>query len=192
MAVNAPASPTALETKQRPWWLTLIAGVMAMVVGAVMLWGSLGDKVDLYLLLVQLLGVYWLVVGIMDLVHMFVDHSAWAWKLIMGIISIIAGGYILMYPVASALALPRIFVLVLGIWALIQGCLMLLLAFKGGGWGAGVLGVLGIILGLVLMSNYSSIGWGLSMIWTAALFSLIGGAVMIWRAFQHRSLAAAS
>jgi len=47
---------------------------------------------------------------------MFVDHTAWGWKLFIGLVSIIAGGYILAYPIASALALRWIFVMVLGIW----------------------------------------------------------------------------
>ncbi len=190
MTASAPVSPTALETKQRPWWLTLIAGVTALIVGAVLLWGSTATQVETWLLLVQLLGVYWLVIGIMDLVSMFVDHTAWGWKLVMGVISIVAGGYILMYPVASALALPRIFVLVLGFWALFQGIIMLAMAFKGGGWGAGILGVLGIIFGIVLMANYSVPGMGLSMLWVGAVAGIIGGGVMIVRAFQQRSLTA--
>ena len=40
-----------------------------------------------------------------------------------------------MYPVAAAIALPQVFLLVLGIWALIEGIILLILAFKGGGWG---------------------------------------------------------
>jgi uncharacterized membrane protein HdeD (DUF308 family) len=184
-------SPTSLETTQRPWWLTLIGGVCALVVGAALLWGSLGTKVETWLLLVQMLGVYWLVIGILDLVHMFQDHSAWAWKLIMGIISIVAGSYILMYPIASAMALPRIFVFVLGFWALMQGIIMLVMAFKGGGWGAGVLGALGIIFGFALMANYTMPGMGLSMIWVGAVAGVVGGALMIWKAFQQRSAATA-
>ena len=39
----------------------------------------------------------------------------------MGIISIIAGGYVLMYPIATAILLPKIFILVLGIWGLMYG-----------------------------------------------------------------------
>jgi uncharacterized membrane protein HdeD (DUF308 family) len=187
----ATASPMALETKQRPWWLTLITGVLAVVIGAVLLWGSMFTKVQTWLFLVQLLGIYWLVIGILDLVHMFTDHSGWGWKLFMGIISILAGSYILMYPIASAMALPRIFVFVLGFWAFVQGCIMVALGFKGGGLGAWALGILGIILGFVLMANYTTPGMGLSMLWVGAVAALVGGFVMIYHAFQTRKLAAA-
>lgn len=186
-ATNTQASPMALETKPRAWWVLLVEGIALAIIGAILLWAPAKDKMDTYLLLVELLGIWWLVRGIMDLVMIFVDRTAWGWKLFMGIISIIAGGAILMYPVAAAVALPQIFVLVLGIWALIQGIVMLIMAFRGGGWGAGILGGIGIVLGLILMSDYGSFGMGLAFLWTAAVFAVIGGIVLIVQAFRQRS-----
>jgi uncharacterized membrane protein HdeD (DUF308 family) len=180
------AQATAVPARQRPWWLTLILGITALVVGAVMLFGALTTRAQTYLLLVQLLGIYWLVWGIMELVYMFIDHTAWGWKLFMGIVSIIAGGSILMYPIAAAVALPQIFVLVLGIWALMEGIMLLFLAFRGGGWGAGILGVISIVLGIILMGAYGNLGTGLAMIWAAAIWALIGGVVLIVQAFRTR------
>lgn len=176
-----------VETKQRPWWLTLIAGVLAVIVGAILLWAPAKTKVETYTLLVAILGVYWLVEGIFDLISIFVDHSMWGWKLFIGIISIIAGGAILMYPIAAALTLPKIFVLVLGVWGLIYGVTLLFMAFRGGGWGAGILGVLGIIFGIALMINYTVPGMGLAMLWMVAIFGVIGGILMIFQAFRQRS-----
>lgn len=180
-------SATSLETKQRPWWLSLIIGIFAVIIGAVLLWSPAKTKVDTWFLLISLLGLYWLVTGIFDLVGLFTDRTAWGWKLFMGIISIVAGVYILMYPIASGLALPRIMVLVLGIWGLLQGIVMLIMAFRGGGWAAGILGVLAIIFGGILVANYSMPGAGLSLIWAAALFALIGGVVMIFQSLRGRS-----
>jgi uncharacterized membrane protein HdeD (DUF308 family) len=179
---------TALDTqtKQRPWWLTLITGISAIIVGGVLLWGGLVDKVETYMLLVTFLGVWWLVQGIFDIVAIFMDHSMWGWKLFMGIISIAAGTYILSYPVVSALALPKIFVLVMGIWGLMYGIILLIMAFSGGGWGAGILGVLGIIFGIALTVNYTAPGMGLAMLWTAAVFGVIGGIALIVQAFRQR------
>jgi uncharacterized membrane protein HdeD (DUF308 family) len=178
---------TSLNTKQRPWWLTLVMGITAIVIGAVLLWSPAKTKIETYQLLVALLGVYWLVSGIMDIIYMFVDHTAWGWKLFMGIVSIIAGGYILMYPIAAAVALPRVFVLVLGFWALFEGIILLIMAFRGGGWGAGILGVLGIIFGFILMGSYGSLGSGLAMLWAGAITALVGGVLMVIQAFRTRS-----
>jgi uncharacterized membrane protein HdeD (DUF308 family) len=180
-------SATSLETKQRPWWLSLLGGVIAVIIGAVLLWSPAKTKVDAWMLLIAILGLYWLVTGILELVGLFTDRKAWGWKLFMGIVSIAAGAYILMYPIASALALPRIFVLVLGIWGLMQGIIMLIMAFRGGGWAAGILGVLGIIFGGALIANYSVPGVGVATVWTVGFVALFGGILMIVQAFRTRS-----
>jgi uncharacterized membrane protein HdeD (DUF308 family) len=181
------ASATSFETKDRAWWLVLIEGIAAVVIGAILLWAPAKTKVDTYQVLVALLGLYWVISGILVLVNMFMDHTAWGWKLFMGIISILAGGYILMYPIASALALPKIFVLMLGIWGLMEGILYLVLAFRGGGWGVGILGGLLILLGIYLVVNWAALGMGLAMLWAAAITALIGGVLMIVQAFRQRS-----
>jgi len=181
------ATAVQAKTNQRPWWLTLISGILATVIGAVLLWSPAKTKVDTYMLLVTFLGIWWMIQGILDIIHIFTDHSMWGWKLFIGIVSIAAGFYILSYPIASAIALPKIFVLVLGIWGLMYGFILLFMAFQGGGWGAGILGVLGIIFGLALMANYYVLGMGLSMLWTAAVFAFVGGIFMIFQAFRQRS-----
>ena len=180
------ASATALESKARPWGFLLIQGILMVIIGAILLWAAPRQKVDTYLVLVSLLGIYWIISGVLDLVHMFTDHSGWGWKLFMGLISILAGFYIYSYPIAAGIALPKIFVLVLGIWGLMQGTVALVLGFKGGGWGLVVLGIIGIVFGFILIANYSVPGMGLSMLWVAAVWAFIGGFFVIYRALQQR------
>ena len=186
------ASAASFKTKDRPWWLLLIEGILIASVGAILLFADkTGTKIEVYVVLVVLLGFYWLFRGIMDLVSMFVDHTAWGWKLFMGIVGILAGGYILVHPALSAAVLPQIMVLVLGIWGLMQGIIMLIMAFQGGGWGAGILGALAILFGLLLIGEYGELFTGLVMLWTAAIFALVGGIAMcvkaIMQAMQRRS-----
>jgi uncharacterized membrane protein HdeD (DUF308 family) len=183
------ASATSVQTKQRPWWLTLILGIAAVAVGAIMLWGTIETRVQTYVFLVKALGLYWVIWGILELVYMFIDHTAWGWKLFMGVISLIAGGSILMYPVAAAIALPQVFLLVLGIWALMEGIILLFMAFRGGGWGAGILAVISIVLGLIMIGNYGAPGAGLAMLWAGAIWAFIGGFVLIVQAFRSRKAA---
>ncbi len=178
---------TAVQTRpQRPWWLTLILGISAIIVGGLLLWGTLVTQIRTYFLLVEVLGIWWLVDGIFDIVALFIDHTAWGWRLFIGIVSIIAGGYILMYPVLVGLELPQLFVLVLGLWGVVKGLVLFFLAFKGGGWAAGVMGAITLIFGCILVANYSVPGWGLSLVWVAAVFAFIGGFFMVYRAFQQR------
>ncbi len=184
---TSAASATSIETHPRPWWLTLIEGSILVVIGMVMLWSPAKTQIRTWQLIVELLGIYWLIRGILDIVSMFTDHTAWGWKLFIGIVSIIAGGYILMYPAASALVLPQVFSLALGIWALVEGIIMLAMAFRGGGWGVGILGGVGILLGLVLIGSYGDFGMGLAFLWTAAVFALVGGIVLIIQSFRARA-----
>ena len=138
------ATATDVQVRQRPWWLTLIGGVAAVILGGLLLWGGLGVRVQVYMLVVYFIGFYWFVSGIFELVYMFVDHSMWGWKLFMGIVGIWAGGYVITNPILSAVALPKIAVLVLGIYGIMYGIILIVMAFKGGGWGAGLLGALGL------------------------------------------------
>jgi uncharacterized membrane protein HdeD (DUF308 family) len=187
MTTAAPmdmSTATEMDTKPHPMWKTLITGIMAVLVGAILLWGTAVTKIQTYTLLVQLLGVWWLVVGVLDIVHIFTDRTAWGWKLFMGIISILAGTAILTYPIAAAVQLPIIFVWVLGFWGLFYGIILLINAFRGAGWGAGILGVVSIALGGFLLANYSAPGMGLAFLWSAAVLAIIGGIALIVQAFR--------
>ena len=42
---------TTMETKQRPWWAMLAGGVIAVIVGAVMLWAPAKTAASAWLLL---------------------------------------------------------------------------------------------------------------------------------------------
>ncbi len=180
------SSAMSLETKRRPWWLTLILGIMAVLFGAVLLWAPVKEKVEAYQLLVAIFGIYFLVDGFASLVSIFVDHTAWGWKLFIGIVSIVLGWYVLAYPIAAGVALPRAMVLVLGLWGIIEGIVLLVLAFRGGGWGAGILGIIWLALGGILLADYGSLGSGLAMIWAGAFVGLFGGILMIFQAFRDR------
>jgi uncharacterized membrane protein HdeD (DUF308 family) len=186
MTATTQVDPIAMETKPRPWWAPLIMGIAALVIGAILLWAPAKTKVETYTLLVALLGLWWLVSGVLDIVYIFFDKTAWGWKLFMGIVGILAGGAILVYPIAAALTLPRVFTLVLGIWGLFYGMILLINAFRGAGWGAGLLGVLGLIFGGILIANYTTPGMGLSFLWAAAVMAVIGGIALIVQAFRMR------
>jgi uncharacterized membrane protein HdeD (DUF308 family) len=135
--------------------------------------------------LIQFLGIYWLIKGIFDIVSMFIDHRQWGWKLFGGILGIIAGIVILQHPLWSAILVPATLVWLLGFFGIVMGCISLFQAFKGAGWGVGILGVLSIIFGLYLLAN--TLISTLSLPWVVGIFALIGGVVAIWNSFKVRS-----
>ena len=171
------------ETKQTPWWLILMGGILNIVVGVLLL----SAPIKTTFVLVLALGFYWIVGGIFTLVGMFVDRTAWGWKLFMGLLSIAAGTVILRYPLISAVTIPSVIVLMLGIQGVIVGIIGLIMAFKGGGWGSGILGALSIVFGVILMANFSSPGMVLTLVWVAGIFAMVGGLFQIVHAFQQRA-----
>jgi uncharacterized membrane protein HdeD (DUF308 family) len=170
------------ETEQSPWWLILMAGVLNLIVGILLL----ANPAKTAIALAWVLGLYWFVQGILILVAMFLDHSAWGWKLFMGILGILAGIVVMRHPIASALVVPSILVLLLGIQGLVMGGISLVLAFRGGGWGAGILGALSMLFGIILILNYANLTTVLTFIWIAAILAIAGGIVQIIVAFQQR------
>jgi uncharacterized membrane protein HdeD (DUF308 family) len=170
------------ETKQYPWWLLLMGGALNLIVGILLL----TNPAKTVTAFVWVMGIYWFVQGIFVLVAMFIDHSAWGWKLFMGLLGIAAGIAVLRHPVASAAIMPMILVLMLGIQGLIMGTISLVMAFKGGGWGAGILGVISIFFGLILIGNYANLATVVTFIWVAAMFALVSGFVQIVQAFGQR------
>ena len=173
----------SFETKQTPWWLILMGGILNVAVGLLLL----TSPVKSVFTLVVMLGFYWIFAGIFTLVGMFVDHSGWGWKLFSGLLSIMAGILILRYPLASTLTVPAIMILILGIQGIIVGIISLVMAFKGGGLGAGILGVLSIVFGGILFANYTSPAMILTFVWVTAIFALIGGVAQIFQAFAARA-----
>src|SRR5512138_2912475 len=95
MATTMTATNAAQgTTKERPWWHTLCNGILALVIGGVLLWAPAKTQVNTYLLLVTFLGFYWMIEGVFGLVSISVDNTMWGWKLFVGLISLWAGGYI--------------------------------------------------------------------------------------------------
>ena len=174
---------TAVPTKQTPWWLILLGGIVSIILGILLLTVPVKTVVSL----VFVLGFYWILSGIFTLVGMFVDHTAWGWKLFTGLLSIIAGIVVLRYPLISAATIPLLIILFLGIQGLIVGVVMLVMAFTGGGWGSGILGVLSIIFGLVLIANWSSLASIVALVTVTAIFLLVGGIAQIFQSFRQRT-----
>ena len=165
-----------------PWWLVLLEGIALVILGLLLL----TDPAATTVVLIQFLGIYWLVKGIFVLVSMFIDHRQWGWKLFSGILGIIAGILILQHPLWSAILVPATLVWLLGFFGIIMGVISLFQAFTGAGWGVGVLGVLSIIFGLYLLAN--TLISTLSVPWVVGIFALIGGVVAIWNSFKVRSV----
>ena len=163
-----------------PWWLVLLEGIAAVIIGLFLL---TAPGATLFVL-IQVLGIFWLVGGIFRIIGIFIDTSLWGWKLIGGVLGILAGIVVLQHPIWSTLLVPEIYVIILGIQGLLLGGVTLVTAFQGEGWGVGILGVLSILFGLVLLFN-PWIGVAVLPLLLGA-FGIVGGIAAIVAAFRMR------
>jgi uncharacterized membrane protein HdeD (DUF308 family) len=174
-------SAESTEGTPIPWWLILLEGIAAVIIGLFLL---TAPGITL-VFLVQVTGFFWLIGGIFRIVSIFVDASLWGWKLLGGVIGVLAGLVVLQHPLWSTLLVPGILVVILGIEGIILGGTSLVLAFQGGGWGSGILGALSIVLGIVLLLNPLFIGIAVLPFVLGAL-SLVGAIAAIVWAFVAR------
>jgi hypothetical protein len=118
-----------------PWWLVLLQGILSILVG-MMLLTTPGSAM---IVLVRLLGWYWLIKGIFSLTAIFHPEakSHRGWLIFSSLISIVAGFAVLDHPLISAVFVPAVLVTFVGIAGLLIGFNDLFAFFRGAGWGNG-------------------------------------------------------
>jgi len=99
-----------------------IIGVLAVIVGFTLLRTPF-QSVEV---LIFVLGVFWLVQGIMTFVAAFSVKQGRNWGIFIGILGVLAGIVILAYPIDSALTLAFIG----GIWLVILGIMQIVAGFQ--------------------------------------------------------------
>ena len=174
-AVNAP------KVKLVPWWLVLIEGVLLIIIGIFLLTNPATTVVTI----VSVLGIYWLISGIFNIIKIFFDSSMWGWKLFAGIVGIIAGWFLIQNPIGGSVVVSATTVILLGLFGIFIGIVNIIQAFKGAGWGTGILGVISIILGVILLANRFLFTFSLP--WALGIMAIIGGIIAIFNSFRIRS-----
>ena len=175
---TATATAKSPQTYSVPWWLVLLQGIAGVVIGLLLLITPLKTTA----FLVQFLGIYWFVSGIFGIVSLFIDSTHWGWKLFSGLLGILAGILILQHPLWSTVLVPATLVIILGIEGLIIGIVNLIHAFRGGGWGIGILGALSIVFGLILLANIFVSA--VTLPYVAGVFGVVGGIIAIFYSFK--------
>ncbi len=174
------ASVMEKETEAVPWWLILIEGIALVILGILLLLKPGMTS----LIFIQFLGLYWLIGGIFKIVSIFLDHSMWGWKLVAGILGIIAGIIVINHPLWSPVVILSTLVILLGIQGILYGGIGIFQAFKGAGWGAGILGALSIFFGIYLLANIGAAT--LALPWVLGILALVGGIAAIVVAFRQK------
>ena len=102
--------------------LVAITGVLSIIVG----WALLRSPFQSVEVFIFVLGIFWLVQGIMTFVSAFAFREGRGWRIFSGILGIIAGIVILTYPISSAVTLAVLG----GIWLVILGITQIVAGFQ--------------------------------------------------------------
>ena len=168
------------EQKSVPWWLVLIEGIALILIGGFLLTST--GKATIFI--IQVMGFYWIISGIFQLISLFMDHTAWGWKLFAGIISILAGMVVVGQPLMSTVVVLSVAIIILGIQGIVYGGIGIYQAFKGAGWGAGILGAISMLFGIILLSNTLIVAATLP--WVLGIFAIVGGIFAVVAAFKMK------
>jgi uncharacterized membrane protein HdeD (DUF308 family) len=104
--------------------LLMILGIFSVIVGVL----ALQNIVQTVAVLVLLLGAYWIVHGIIEVVVAIADRTTphRGFQIMAGVIGVVAGIVVLSYPISSIFTLA----VILGIWLSVYGVMLMVLAFR--------------------------------------------------------------
>ena len=170
------------QVKLPPWWLVLIEGILLIIIGIFFFVSPYQTLVTA----VWVLGLYWLIRGVLDLVSLLWDRSMWGWKIFAGVLGLIAGWILIQQPLAGSLVLSTTLVWMLAFIGLFIGISSLIRGFKGAGWGTLILGVIEIVLSIILLMNAGGAASWMPLVLGG--LAILGGILAIISSFGLRSV----
>lgn len=171
------------------WWVYLLQGVLAIIIG----WMLLANPVQTVVAVVVTLGLYWLISGVLEIVFSLFDinkkDSHWGLRLFGGIIGLIAGLFVVNNPLIASVVTPVMLMYIIAFTFIINGVIYMVMGGKEEGaswtWGTFFLGILYLILGFVLLSSPTLVSVS-SVVMASALLAMFTGVVQIFVAFKIR------
>jgi len=166
------------------WWLILLRGVLAIIIGVI----AFAAPVATMLSLVLLFSAYMLVDGVFAIVAAVRAARArerWGLLVLEGVVSIATGVLAFLWPGITVIA----YVLLIAAWAVVTGALMLAAAFRlkldHGRWWLVLGGIASLIYG-VLLAIAPLIG-AIVLTWWFGAYALVFGVFMLILAFRLRA-----
>jgi uncharacterized membrane protein HdeD (DUF308 family) len=157
-----------------PWWLLAMQGGSAVLLGVLLLPSSSSGEEAL----AAALGLYWLVAGVLALVRAFMDHGAWAVKLLTAALGVLAAASVVV-STGSAGPLWGLGLLGVGI-----GSAHLAEAFYEGSYALRALGMLSVLLGM--LAAFSPLGPWAALPTAAGVLALGVGVVAVVSSVSSR------
>jgi len=176
-----------LESLARNWWLTALRGLLALILGVVMLFFPIPS----ILFLVIFFGAYALVDGIFAVVVSLMSaahHKPRWWLFVEGLLGILVGVAVFAWPAITAMVLLYL----IAFWALVTGIFEII--FSAATWKALpnnwlwlLSGILSVLLGAIMIA-YPGTG-ALAVVFFIAIYLIMFGVVLMALGFTLKGKA---
>ena len=176
-----------LETMVKRWWLISLRGLVALVLGIVLL---VLDPLAAAELLILFFGIYALVDGIIALVVGIINrppHRDRGWLIAEGIIGILAGIAILLAPMLAGI----IIIYFIAFWALLTGILEMIFSiaewkYIPGAWMILVTGIISVLLGGLILANV--VAGAVLLVIIVAVYLVLFGLLLMLLGFSLKNI----
>jgi uncharacterized membrane protein HdeD (DUF308 family) len=190
MSTTDASSPVFRQLQRNGFQFLLWRGIVAVIAGILFLVWPFGSA--------TVFGIFigaWLVVDGLVSSGLAVDlkktGAPWGWTLADGVIGIIAGILVILFPASFAIVSAFFILGFMALGLVFQGVLQLSVpAALRSGWSvtAGVINIiLGVVLGVLAVTNPVDNVWSLA--WLAGIAALVIGVFLIWLSFKVRNAA---
>ncbi len=174
------------------WWLVLLRGVFAIILGILAFVWPVATAVAF----VWVFAFYAVIDGIVNIMQAISTRRTdrtWGWLLTIGIVGVIAGIVVMIFPAAAAGFTLLVLLWIVAIWAIVSGIFGIPAAASIASGGAKALGIVfsvleilfGILLVILLFTTPQSALIGL--IYVLGAYAVIAGIVLVIVAFQARA-----
>jgi len=178
-------------------WLVLLRGVFAVILGVLAFVWPVATAVAF----VWVFAIYAIVDGVVNIVQAVSTRKTdptWGWLLTIGVVGLIAGIVVMIFPAAAGALALLVLLWIVAIWAIVSGIFGIPAAASIASGGAKVLGIVfsvlsilfGILLAILLFTTPQSALIGL--IYGLGAYAVLAGIVLVVIAFQARSAANAA
>jgi len=179
------------------WWLVLLRGVFAVILGIL----AFVAPVLTALVFVWVFAFYAILDGIVAIVQAVSTRKtdpAWGWLLTIGILGVLAGIVVMIFPLQAGALTLLVLLWMIAIWSILSGVFGIPAAASVASGGRKALGIalaalsilFGVLLVIMLVSTPQSALLGL--IYVLGAYAILGGVLLVVVAFQARVAANAA
>jgi len=176
-----------LETMVKRWWLISLRGLVALVLGVILL---VLDPLIAAELLILFIGIYALLDGLFALIVGIVNrppHRDRGWLIAEGIIGILAGMAILLAPMLAGV----IIIYFIAFWALLTGILEIVFSiaewkYIPGAWMILVTGIISVLLGVLILAN--GVAGAVLRVASGAVYLVLFGLLLMLLGFSLKNI----